>query len=217
MDHTKKQLPWKNKHMPKKSRSRQHARTRSRRRSIGGRIMPSEGQSSEYDYDSKNGFSPKVWGPGTWLLLMTMGRNYPVHPSSVDRRNYFQFIDRLKYVLPCGDCRRNLQQNLIDLKFTGPNCRHMQTRSSFSRFINSLHNMVNLMLGKPTWNYERHRDFIELFRASGCDNKDNGTHVGCDGPRKPGKVKTRCVLHMVPRSETDDRTSSSIVIHPRCM
>ena len=77
------------------------------------------------------------------------------------------------------------------------------------------------MLGKPTWSYKRHRDFGELFRATGCDKRGHAVddHVGCDGPNSATRVRPKSVIHIVPRDEIDVQkcnSEPSIVTDPRC-
>ena len=64
------------------------------------------------DFDSNDGMLTTVWGPSLWHSLHTISFNYPVKPTRNDKKNYKRFIMDLKYVLPCGKCRKNLPKNL---------------------------------------------------------------------------------------------------------
>ena len=55
---------------------------------------------SESDYISGDGMLTSVWGPSLWHYLHTMSFNYPVKPSSRDKKSYRAFILQLEHVLP---------------------------------------------------------------------------------------------------------------------
>jgi hypothetical protein len=104
-----------------------------------------------------------VWGPAIWHFLHTMSFNYPVHPSLDDKRKYRNYMLSLKYVLPCGKCRKNLKENYKKLPLT---MSHMKTRDTFSRYVYDLHELVNDMLGKKSGlTFEQVRERYEHFRA----------------------------------------------------
>ena len=67
------------------------------------------------DYNSNDGMLTAVWGPGLWHALHTISFNYPVNPSQQDKKHYRDFILQLRWVLPCGKCRKNFVKNLQKL------------------------------------------------------------------------------------------------------
>ena len=83
-------------------------------------------------YKSNDGMLTSVWGPGMWHYLHTMSFNYPITPTSSDKKHYRDFIIQLKYVLPCGKCRKNLRKNLKELPIK---MKHMKNRDTFSRYV----------------------------------------------------------------------------------
>lgn len=89
---------------------------------------------------SKEGFSPKVWGPGLWDFLHIVSMNYPVHPTVDDKRNYGSFLMSLRHVLPCRKCREHYSQLMF-----GPfrlNDRHLASRFALTRYMYALHARV---------------------------------------------------------------------------
>jgi hypothetical protein len=66
---------------------------------------------SEKDFQSKDGMLVSVWGPSQWHFLHTISFNYPVHPTTQQKKRYRDYVLNLKYVLPCGKCRQNLKEN----------------------------------------------------------------------------------------------------------
>ena len=108
-----------------------------------------------------------VWGPPLWHYLHTMSFNYPVKPTPADKRHYKNFILSLRYVLPCRYCRENLSKNLKALPLTN---KEMRSRSSFSRWVFKLHELINTMLGKKSGlKYCDVRESYEHFRSR-CTN-----------------------------------------------
>ena len=65
-------------------------------------------------YNSDNGMLTSIWGP-PYGILHTTSFNYPIKPTKADKIHYKSFILNMGYVLPCGSCRDNFNNNLKDL------------------------------------------------------------------------------------------------------
>jgi hypothetical protein len=155
------------------------------------------------EYESNDGMLTTVWGPPLWHYLHTMSFNYPVKPTSKDKKNYREFVLNLVNVLPCGKCRNNLEGNLRKLPLLR---QHMKNRGTFSRYIFDLHELVNKMLKKKSHlTFETVRDRYEHFRSRCTQNTKkkkkpkSKSEKGCTEPLTGEKSK--CVLHIVPRSK----------------
>lgn len=149
------------------------------------------------DYNSNDGMLTTVWGPGVWHTLHTMSFNYPVEPTDDDKRNYRNFVLNLKYVLPCGKCRKNLRKNFKKLPL---DMKHMASRDSFSRYIYRLHELINKMLNKTSGlTYEVVRERYEHFRSRCTVELKPKVEKGCVNPLYGEKSK--CVLKIVPQQE----------------
>ena len=167
------------------------------------------------DYLSGDGMLTSVWGPSLWHYLHTMSFNYPVSPTSSDKIHYRQFINSLKYVLPCKYCRDNLKKNTIIMPLTND---VLKDRNSFSRYIYNLHEMVNKLLGKKSGlTFCEVRERYENFRSRCTDDKPKLIDIektirlnknkkktlkkekGCTEPLY-GK-KSKCVIKIVPQDE----------------
>lgn len=160
------------------------------------------------DYNSPFGILTRVWGPIQWQFLHMMSFNYPVMPTNDDKMHYYNYVESLKYILPCRSCRENIEKNLKTVNF---NMAKMKNRDTFSRFIYNLHNIVNVMLGKKNYlTYEEVRDRYELFRAT-CSQETATTESGCIIP--VNKIKSRCVIHIVPLTKSVE----SFAIDKRCL
>jgi len=176
-------------------------------------ITPSTTSSSQQNvftdehYNSNDGMVTMVWGPCLWHALHTISFNYPVNPTPVEKIRYFKFFTSLKDILPCGACRTNCIHNLDKLNFS-IDC--FKNRSTLSRFVYDLHELVNTHLGKTSnLSYDEVRDRFESFRAR-ClvDGGDGGGGDGGDGVTKLDTkgctdplvgIKSKCVLAIVPR------------------
>jgi hypothetical protein len=168
---------------------------------------------SDEHYNSNDGFLTRIWGAPAWHFLHTISFNYPVHPSLQQKKQYRDFILNLKNVLPCGKCRENLVKNFEKLPLT---MAHMKSRSTFSRYIYDLHEVINKMLCKKSGlTYEQVRERYEHFRARCKTEKKKTTlkkkHTGCVVPLY-GK-KSKCVLRIVP----DEEKCESLEIDSKCL
>ena len=45
------------------------------------------------DYESSDGMLTSVWGPSMWHTLHAISFNYPVKPTSKQKRDYFRFFN----------------------------------------------------------------------------------------------------------------------------
>lgn len=164
------------------------------------------------DYESNDGMLTTVWGPPMWHYLHTMSFNYPVKPTSQDKKKYRDTILNLQYTLPCGKCRNNLKKNFRSLPLT---IKHMKNRATFSRYVYDLHEKVNDMLKKKSGlSYEMVRERYEHFRSRCAQSPSKKTkkkifkskskpkEKGCTEPLTGEKSK--CILQIVPRDKTGD-------------
>ena len=158
------------------------------------------------DFTSGDGMLTSVWGPSLWHYLNTMSFNYPNNPTNLQKKKYKQFIENLKFTLPCKYCRINLEKNLKALPLKDCN---LVNRKMFSYYIYKLHEHINKMLGKKSGlSYDDVRNRYENFRARCTQNefknkifKMNKTkkEKGCTEPLYGKKAK--CVIKIVPQED----------------
>jgi len=184
---------------------------------------------SKKEYNSGDGMVTATWGPSMWHYLHTMSFNYPVEPSDSDKKHYKYFIVNLQYVLPCKYCRMNLTKNLKQLPITE---EVMKTRSSFSRYIYDLHELINTLLHKKSnLTYSEVRETYEHFRSRCTDDmpklfndvdikningktinsKKETNEKGCTEPLY-GK-KSKCVIKIVPQ----DKKIKTFQVDKKCI
>jgi hypothetical protein len=179
------------------------------------------------EYMSSDGMMTSIWGPAMWHALHTISFDYPVHPTSEDKKHYKEFIENLKYVLPCKYCRINLTNNL---KMNPIRECHMKNRDTFSRYVYNLHEYINKMLGKTSGlsycdvreRYEHFRsrctqsDGKKLFkfnktRKGKGKGKGKGKEQGCTAPLYGKNAK--CVIKIIPEEEKEP----SFSVDNRCV
>lgn len=152
-------------------------------------------------YNSGDGMLTAVWGPPMWHTLHTISFNYPIKPTKDQKEHYYQYFKTLEHILPCRYCRENYKENLKKLKFGK---KYFKDRDALSRFVYTLHEMVNKNLGKSSGlTFNQVRDRYEHFRAR-CLNKDEESkkdpkvEKGCTDPLYG--VKSKCVMNIVPKT-----------------
>ena len=163
------------------------------------------------DYNSGDGILTSVWGPAAWHFIHSISFNYPVKPTSQDKKNYRNFVYNLRHVLPCKYCRINLTNNFKKKPLL---MCHMRNRATFSRYIYELHELINKMLNKKSHlSYCDVRERYEHFRSRCTDEKlkiykFNKTSTrkkkenGCTEPLY-GK-KSKCIINIVPQENKSE-------------
>lgn len=159
------------------------------------------------DFKDGDGMLVSVWGPAQWHFLHTMSFNYPVKPTSEDKKHYREYMLNLVNILPCKHCRENLKKNYKAFPIT---MEYMKDRNNFSRYVYRLHERINKNLGKKSGlNYCDVRERYEHFRARCSDEspkifkfnktKKHKKEKGCTEPLYGKKAK--CVIKIVPNEE----------------
>ena len=165
---------------------------------------------STKEYNSDYGFLTSIWGPAMWFSLHIISFNYPVNPTENDKEHYYDFIMNLKNILPCKMCRKNLSKNLKKHKHTK---QVFTNRTTFSKWIYELHEVVNKMLGKKSnLSYEQVRCFYENFRAHCVEDKNKKIESGCKEPLYG--IYSQTLLNIIPQNV---KHNSSILIDKKCL
>ena len=100
--------------------------------------------------------NPEVWGPHFWFTLHTMSMTYPIHPNTVTKKKYYEFITNLPIFLPNSDIGNHFAK-LLDEYPVEP---YLSSRISFIKWIHFIHNKINVSLGKPDIPFY---DFLEWY------------------------------------------------------
>ena len=97
-----------------------------------------------------------LWGPKYWFTLHTLSYEYPMEPTSNDKKRYYNFISSLQYMLPCSICRVNFKKNLK----SSPLEDHLHSRKDLVYWVIDIHNKVNLETGKRLYTHE---EVIQIY------------------------------------------------------
>ena len=158
------------------------------------------------EFSNQNGMQTNVWGPPAWLFLHCIAANYT--PDKL--QGYLMFFNSLKYVLPCGACRKNytrILKEILPLKKSV-----FKNRETFSLWLFMLHNQVQRDIYANTLNVRdrpRYKDtredflstvrFYEQFRAK-CTKDMYGCTIPLKGQRKRSRV---LILPLMKRKRTN--------------
>lgn len=96
-------------------------------------------------YSTTSHFDSTVWGPHFWFFLHTLAFTYPELPNDVIKRKYYDLIMNFPLFLP--DCKMGADFAHMLEKY--PCVPYLDTRDSFIRWVNFIHNKINRSLNKP--------------------------------------------------------------------
>ena len=89
-------------------------------------------------------FEPQIWGPHYWFFLHTIAESYPLHPTSVTKKKYYDLIINFPLFIPNEEIG-NKFSHLLDKYPVSP---YLDSRESFVRWMHFIHNKLNTRLGK---------------------------------------------------------------------
>ena len=163
-------------------------------------------------FNSNDGMLTYVWGPPLWHFLHTMSFNYPLKPTTAQKKAHRKFMESLQGVLPCGKCRDNLKKNYAQHPLLP---KHLESRGAFSKYVFELHEVINTMLHKKSGlTFEEVRERYEHFRARCRSEKPDKCVVSEKGCVEPVHgVKSKCVLNIVPL----DTKCKTMTVDKRCI
>ena len=133
------------------------------------------------NFDSNEGMQTRTWGPAYWFVLYTTATNYPMDPTTEQKKNNCAFVRYFWKVLPCSHCRNNFRDNIKNTSFCA---NTFQNRETYFSWGYEMHDTVNHALGKGHLPFSKQeaRELYESFRAS-CtqDGTQGGTNGGTNG------------------------------------
>jgi len=89
-------------------------------------------------------FDSTIWGPHYWFFLHTVAESYPLHPTSVTKRKYYDLITNMPLFIPDSKIGDDFSK-LLDKYPVTP---YLDNRDSFVRWMHFMHNKMNVTLGK---------------------------------------------------------------------
>jgi len=144
-------------------------------------------------YDSNEGVRSSSFAVA-WALLSIVAIGMPVNPDEKRKEHLHSFLLSLGHVLPCKACRTSFDANIVASGYNP--VVHLQSRQAFARYIHKLHNTVNVMLGKPLYDYDEYRRTYEVLRAR-CTKNRPGQKGSCDGALHKNDKKASCMISIL--------------------
>lgn len=89
-------------------------------------------------------FEPEIWGPHYWFFLHTVAESYPVTPTSVTKKKYYDLLINFPLFIPNQEIGNKFSQ-MLDKYPISP---YLDSRESFVRWVHFIHNKLNIQLGK---------------------------------------------------------------------
>ena len=107
-----------------------------------------------------------VWGPALWTVMHSFAYAYPDRPTFEERAAATAFLDSLRDLIPCPECKKHYAENM---ETNSPN---LETRQAFAAWVVDLHNNVNGRLKRRAWTPEEaERHWTSDSEGCGCEVK----------------------------------------------
>ena len=106
--------------------------------------------------------NPEVWGPKYWFVLHSIAYTYPEYPNETTKKKYYDFIQNLPLFIP----HQEIGDNFVKVLDKFPVTPYLDNRMSFMKWMNFIHNKINLSLGKDFIEFEDGvSKYKELYRS----------------------------------------------------
>ena len=89
--------------------------------------------------------NPDIWGPHYWFVLQTIALNYPMSPNEVTKKKYYDLIQNIPLFIP----HEQLSNKLLELLDKFPITPYLDSKESFIKWVNFIHNKINVLFDKP--------------------------------------------------------------------
>ena len=89
-------------------------------------------------------FDQDIWGPHYWFFLHTVSESYPLNPTSVTKKKYYDLIQNFPLFIPDPSIGDKFSE-ILDKYPVSP---YLDSRDSFVRWVHFVHNNINVKLGK---------------------------------------------------------------------
>jgi hypothetical protein len=90
-------------------------------------------------------FDQSVWGPHYWFFLHTIAYTYPEIPNDVSKRKYYDLLINFPLFIP----NEKMGMQFATLMDKYPFVPYLDKRDSLIRWVNFIHNKINIQLKKP--------------------------------------------------------------------
>ena len=109
-----------------------------------------------------------VWLPYLHFVLQTISLYYPEKPNTVTKKKYYNFINDLPLFFP----EYPMGKNFIDLLDKYPVTPYLESRLSFMKWVNYIHNKIKLDLKEETTDFSKSlQEYYEKYKPKEVINK----------------------------------------------
>jgi hypothetical protein len=116
---------------------------------------------------------PDVWGPHGWKFIHYITLGYPDNPSAQTKKQYYEFFDNLKNVLPCSICSNHYKEHLKVFPLSD---KVLSNKVKFIEWGINMHNMVNKVNRKRIFTFDE--GFKEIINNNDdCQSIENFLNV----------------------------------------
>jgi len=106
---------------------------------------------------------PTIWGPHYWFMLHTMAFHYPQHPTSIQKKIYYRFINHFHEFIPNPSIASQFQRIIKE----NPVTPYLDKRADFIKWMHHIHNIINCRLDKDEITLSEHyEEFFRHFESS---------------------------------------------------
>ena len=107
--------------------------------------------------------NPEVRGPKYWFVLHTIALTYPLRPTTIVKKKYYEFIKNLHMFLPDEEIGTQFSKFLEQYPVTP----YLDSRESFMKWVHFIHNRINVSLGKKTMEYDDAlKEYFKQYRTN---------------------------------------------------
>ena len=109
-----------------------------------------------------------VWLPYLHFVLQTISLYYPETPNTVTKKKYYNFINDLPLFFP----EYPMGKNFIDLLDKYPVTPYLESRLSFMKWVNYIHNKIKLDLKEETTDFSKSlQEYYEKYKPKEVINR----------------------------------------------
>jgi hypothetical protein len=109
------------------------------------------------------GMGPDVWGPIFWTTMHIVSLGYSQSPTKEEQEAAIAFYRSLSEMIPCPICKVHYRQHLK----TAPIESAVNNRDELVFWVFSLHNKVNVQLGKPEITFDQYIKNMQALSKGG--------------------------------------------------
>ena len=102
---------------------------------------------------------PKIWGPPFWFTLHTICQRYPLHPNSVIKKKYYDFLSNIPIFLP----HEPIGDTFAELLDKYPLNPYLESQPKLCKWMHFIHNKINTLTNKPTMPYHEYLSLYESY------------------------------------------------------